>query len=136
MRAFLALAAILVLASSAFGATSQTTKFTKQVGGSTGDSLIVAADTSTAIRLPSVYTGLAVFAASDSNMSNTVQISPDNSSWFIVSFDSTVSTATSKKARATADLGTLYGGMWMRTITDNLTAAGAPYGASWIIITK
>jgi hypothetical protein len=132
-KALLAIMALcLITASAALAANTSTNKMTKQSGGSTGDSAKVAPDTSSAIRLPTNYTGLFVIAANDSATSYRTQVSYDNSSWFTADFD----TCAIASAEATADLGSIYGGFYLRVITDNLSAAGADYGASWVVISK
>ena len=133
MRKILAVLALVAFtATSVLAASTSTTKLTKQNGGSTGDSSTVAADTTTAIQLPKDYTGLFVIAANDSATSYRTQVSYDNSSWFTVDFD----TCAIASAEATADLSSIYGKFYVRVITGNLSAAGAAYGASWLVVSK
>ena len=80
--------AVLLAATAAMGA-QQLTKTAKQVGGgSTGDSLTAAADTSDAVQIPRSCTALRVFAAADSQSIYTTQIAiPGSSYWFTIDTD-------------------------------------------------
>lgn len=103
-------------------------KITKQVGGTSGDSCIVAADTSSWVLLERTLTRLFVIAMADSDMAYTVQVATDTTHWMQVDID-TVSAGT---AEATADFGSIYRDFNIRIITDNLTAAGAAFGTAAI----
>lgn len=104
-------------------------KVSKATGGSTGDSMIVAADTSVAFNLGENLNAWWVVAACDSQASYATEISPDGTHWYQVDID----TVASGSLESSADLGKQYGGMRVRLILDNLTAAGAPFGNVWIV---
>jgi hypothetical protein len=103
--------------------------FSKQTGGSTGDSSIVAPDTSSAVDLKPSIAGWYVVVAADSLTSYRVQVSMNGGvRWHTVDFD-TVAIAS---IESTADLGPAYAGFKVRVITDNLSAAGAAFGRSYV----
>lgn len=112
---------------------------TKQVGGSTGDSLGVAPDTSAVVQLRTDLESWWVAVAADSMSMYRTQVSPDGSRWFTVDTD----TVPAGQAEATVDSGGeplfvsgAFGGWYIRVIVDNLTAAGAPYGRASIFYTR
>ena len=126
-----ALVALAMVTSVAWAATT-TAKFTKQVGGgSTGDSLTAAPDTSAAILIGRNTTSWIVTAAADSTCRYTVQISPDKVRWYSVVIDST---AGASRAEATA--AQTYIGFFVRVILDPIPSGASPFGAAWVNETK
>ena len=73
-----------------------------------------------------------MIAANDSATSYRTQVSYDNSSWSTVDSDPCAIAS----AEATADLSSISGKFYVRVITDNLSGAGAAYGASWLGVSK
>lgn len=134
MKRILTLVALLALAAVSVTANPvRSTKFVKQVGGgSTGDSLTAAADTSTAMVLPKQVTAWWVVAAADSQARYYTEVSPDGTYWFRVDTDST---GGASQAEATADFGKLYAGMQVRVILDPVPAGSSPFGAAWLFWT-
>lgn len=132
-KAVLALTMLVVIAfaSVAMSARTYSQKATKQVGGSTGDSVTAAADTSGAMSINAEATSWWVFCANDSNAAYTVQVSENRTYWYTIDLD-TVSTGT---AEATAAF-TQYQGQFVRVIQDMIPAGGAAYGAAWLQYTK
>lgn len=128
--ALLVLLAVLVFSVAATNVTTQ--KFAKQSGGSTGDSVIVGADTSTAYVLPNDLAGWWVAASNDSDTTYLVQATVDGNYWTTVDFD-TVSEGTSE---VSTDFGTTYNTWSVRVIQDNLKAAGGDYGAVYLFKKK
>jgi len=125
------LVALGILASVAW-ASVQTSKFTKQVGGgSTGDSLTAAPDTSQAIFVTREVDSWLVTVAADSTTRYWVQISPDKARWYSVVIDST---AGASRAKATA--AQTYIGFYVRTILDPIPSGASPFGAAWITQTR
>lgn len=129
-------AALLVLTVVASGATFSRSKITKQTGGSTGDSLTVAPDTSAAFQLSKKAGHIYIVSLADSNTTRAIQVSETSTGTFCtVIFDTLVtpsgSAATIPRARATADLAP-YAGMWCKVILDNLSAAGKNLGATFV----
>lgn len=116
-----------------FAASSNLTKVTKQLGGSTGDSLQAAPDTSVAMPLKSGITSLYVIVAADSLTIYTTQISPNNSFWYTVDIDTVAIGA----IESTVDFGSVYAGMSIRVIQDQITTGTwASYGAAYVQTTK
>lgn len=100
--------------------------------GSTGESLIVAPDTSTAIRLDRKTKSWFVISATDSLSSYKTQVSQDGTYWYTVDFDS----CPKGEAEPTGDFGAnsgLYAGFYVRVIIDNLTAGGGPIGRATVM---
>lgn len=115
------LATLLVASVPAHAAVKQSIP-AKQTGGSTGDSSIVAADTSAVVTLTSKLTDLFVVVWADSQSIYTTQISPDGGThWFTVDVD-TVAAGT---VESTGSLGKTYADMGMRVILDKISASGA-----------
>lgn len=133
-RTWLVVLALFVLfVGASIAAEVSRTKITKQTGGSTGDSVTAAADTSSLLFLDKRTSGCWVVAASDSNTIYTTQVSPNGgTNWFTVDVDTVAAGA----AEATADFGTLYAGMSIRVITDMIPAGGADYGTAWVYVQK
>lgn len=129
MKGFvLALAAVLMVGTSAHA--QKVFEFTprKQTGGSTGDSTIVAPDTSRAVLLSKEAKTWWCHVASDSLASYRVQVSPNGTTlWYTVDFDSCPKGESEVSADYGAGVG-FYAGLYVRVILDNLTAGGAPYG--------
>jgi hypothetical protein len=59
-----------------------------------------------------------------------VQVSPDGGTHFYTLDTDTVA---SGSIEWTSDLGAKYAGFTVRIITDNITAAAAPYGRAYIV---
>ncbi len=104
-------------------------KLTKQLGGSTGDSVQAAPDTSSVMVLKEGILSLYVIVAADSLSIYTTQISPNNTFWFTVDIDTVAIGA----IEATADLGSIYGGMALRVIQDQITTGTwSSFGAAYV----
>ena len=131
MRRILTLCALVALVATAANAVPvRQVKCTKQTGGgSTGDSLTAAADTSTALILPADVSAWWVVAAADSQARYYTEVSADGTYWYRIDTDST---GGASQAEASADFGVLYSGMYVRMILDPVPAGTSPYGASWI----
>lgn len=94
----------------------------KQVGGSTGDSSIVAADTSAVVTLSSKMTDLYIVVWADSLSRYLTQVTPDGGThWFTVDDDSVAAGG----IESTGSLGKTYADMGMRVILDKISASGA-----------
>ena len=117
----LALAALLALAISA-SADVKSKQIVKSVGGSTGDSSIVAADTSAAERVPSTVTEFYVVAWSDSQSIYATLVTPDGGEhWIEVDRD----TVAAGGMEATAALSKYHANMSVKVILDKIPATGA-----------
>src|SRR3990172_612296 len=123
--ALLALASIAVFA---MGAEVVSYKFVKTTGGSTGDSSIVAVDTSAVQTLATNISGWVVVVQADSATSYRTLVSADGAHWSSVDFD----TCAIAGIEASADFGTAYNGMQVRVVLDNLSAAGAAYSRAYL----
>lgn len=132
-RSFVAVAAVLSLAIAttvAFGATKSASKMTKQVGGgSTGDSLTAAPDTSAAVLITRDVTSWFVAAAADTATRYTVQVSPDGTRWFTLIADSTLSRQAEYTAAQTLT------NFYVRVILDTIAGA-CSFGSAWINTSK
>jgi len=131
-RSILSLLGLVAILVFCIAAKPTPTKCTKQVGGSTGDSVAAAADTSTWILVNQDVEGLWVIAASDSQTIYTTQVSPDTTHWFTVDVD----TVAAGEAEATADFGQTYADFAVRVIQDMVPAGGADFGNAWIVEVK
>lgn len=127
-----------IIVTAAYGdITGSTVKLPKQTGGgSTGDSLTAAADTSTGAsgvgnKLPAGLKTLYVLAAADSQSIYTTQVSYEGTYWYTVDTDTVAAGA----AELTADLGPGYGGMYLRVILEPITGA-CPYGVAVVNYTE
>jgi len=118
------------------GAKTVSSSVSKASGGSTGDSMIVAADTSAIENIPKDAINWYVASAVDSLASIKVIVSPDGGTrWFAIDIDTTASGAAEATANFGGGVGT-YAGWQIRIIMDNLTAAGAPFGRAYIFWNK
>lgn len=95
---------------------------TKQVGGSTGDSSIVAADTSSVVALSPLLTDLYVAVWADSQSIYKTIVSPNGGDrWYVVDVD----TVAAGSMELTGSLGNTYAGMALRVVLDKIPASGA-----------
>lgn len=134
IRGLLAICAMVLMIVAGVSAVEiNNSKLVKQVGGTTGDSAIVAADTATAIWLPNRTSTWWAAVACDSNSIYTTQVSYDNTYWFTVDCDTVGDGAA--EATTVFENGQ-YAGWYVRVIQDNLTAAGAAYGISVVSWTR
>ncbi len=107
----------------------QLTEVTKSTGGSTGDSVTAAADTSTWVRLKDGYDEFRVVCMGDSAMRYTVQVSPDTTHWYTVLAES----ISAGEVELSSDLGDAYNGFAVRIIQDMIPAGGADFGRTTIV---
>lgn len=138
MKKVLLALALMLCATSAWGQSNQVVfdnTPAKQTGGSTGDSLIVAPDTSAVGVISKEAKSWWVTVAADSLASYKIQVSPNQTYWYTVDFDSCPKGEAELSANLGAGVG-YYAGMYFRLILDNLTAAGAPYGRARMSWTK
>lgn len=125
--------ALMALAVFAMGATVvETTLVPRGTGGSTGDSVIATADTSSWLRISDKTEHLYVMTMNDSASTYRTQVSADTTNWFTVDFD----TVTAGEAEATADFGNIYNGMAIRVVRDLVAAGEADYGRTYIVESK
>lgn len=128
LGAFAALVALAALCIAAVNV--DITDFTKQNGGSTGDSCTVAPDTSDWEVLDEDITHCHIVFWADSLTSYLVQVSVDGTHLATaVALDSVAIGA----SEATTDLGATWAGQAIRVIQDNLSAAGAASGNARLI---
>ncbi len=120
-KILMAALATLLLVGVADAATVKQTKPAKQVGGSTGDSSIVAADTSAVVTLTKNLADLAIVVWADSSSIYTTQISANGTLWSTVDVD----TVAAGGIESTGLLGKLYAGMATRVILDKIPATGS-----------
>lgn len=92
----------------------------KQVGGSTKDSSIVAADTSAVVTL-SAMTDLIVTVWADSASIYKTIYSPNGVRWYLADAD----TVAASSCEFTASLGKQYAGMAVRVILDKIASDGS-----------
>lgn len=116
-RPVLILAALVAFAVMSTAATNVTsTIVTKQAGGSTGDSTVAAADTSTVVAIPRDASAWKVVAFSDSATIYVVQVQVRaGGRWYTIDIDTTAAGAA---VESSADFGTTYNGWACRIIQD------------------
>jgi len=102
-------------------------KVTKQVGGTSGDSAVAAADTSVAWVIRKDISNLWVDCGNDSSTFYTIQVSADSTVWLNVD----TLTVPAGWLDASTDLEDNYANFgWLRVIQDADSAS--EFGAAWI----
>jgi hypothetical protein len=128
IRALAAMATLsLLVATAAWAEFGITTTFTRQAGGSNGDSTAAAADTSDPIRLSKNLKDWVIFSYCDSGSTDvTIQASHDSTLWATIYVDSMFNLATTFVGPM-ADTNTAAGDNrfqdeWIRVITETREA--------------
>jgi len=131
LRAIGSLVLLVAILAVCMGAISRT-KVTKQYGGSTGDSCVAAADTSTRVVLREDVIGFWVTGQCDSATVFKLQVSSDSTNWATVDSIS----VSNGWIESGTDFGKKYQGWYARVIQDVGTASTTAWGAAWVVVDR